>query len=157
MKTTIDSPGVVIPPPLFYVAVFLFSLLLQKLIPINPAVLRSTAFEIAGIAIVAISLIFTVPALLQFLKTKNTIITVKPANSLQTSGIYTVTRNPMYFALLLLYIGLTLLTGNWWTLILVPLLVLIVTQRIIKPEERYLLRAFGEPYVSYKAKVRRWI
>ncbi|HZX58962.1 MAG TPA: isoprenylcysteine carboxylmethyltransferase family protein [Mucilaginibacter sp.] len=157
MKTTIDSPGVAIPPPLFYIAAFLLSLLLQKLIPITPAVFRSTAFEIAGIAIVAVSLIFTIPALLQFLKTKNTIILIKPANSLQTSGIYSRTRNPMYCGLLLLYIGLALLIGNWWTLILMPLLILVVTQKIIKPEERYLLRAFGEPYLSYKEKVRRWI
>jgi len=157
MKSTIDSPGVAVPPPLFYVAAFLLSMLLQKLVPVNFAVFSSLPLKITGIAIVGISLVFTVPALLQFLKTKNTIITVKPANSLQTSGIYSVTRNPMYFALLLLYMGLALLTGNWWTLILVPLLVLIITQKIIKPEERYLFRAFGEPYASYKQKVRRWI
>ncbi len=157
MKTTIDSPGVAIPPPLFYGISFLLSILLQKFVPVDFTVFRGTPLTIVGIVIIGTSLIFSVPALLRFIKTKNTVITIKPANSLQTSGIYSVTRNPMYVGLLLLYLGLALLTGNWWTLILAPLLVLIVTQKIIKPEEQYLLRAFGEPYVSYKEKVRRWI
>jgi protein-S-isoprenylcysteine O-methyltransferase Ste14 len=157
MKSTADNPGVVIPPPLFYAVAFLLSLLLQKLVPLNSAVFHTTTLKITAIAIVGISLVFSIPALLQFLKTKNTVVTIKPANSLQTSGIYSITRNPMYFGLLVLYTGLALLTGNWWTLILMPVLLLVVTQRIIKPEERYLLRAFGEPYESYKGKVRRWI
>jgi len=157
MKSATDNPGVVIPPPLFYVAAFLLSMLLQKFIPINAAAFDSTALEVAGIAIVAISLVFSVPALVQFAKTKNTIVPIKPANSLQTVGIYSITRNPMYLGLLLLYAGLALLTGNWWTLILIPLLLLIVTQKIIKPEERYLLREFGDPYKLYVEKVRRWI
>jgi protein-S-isoprenylcysteine O-methyltransferase Ste14 len=157
MKSTTDNPGVVIPPPLFYIAAFLLSLLLQKLIPINYTVFHSTALEIIAITIVGISLVFTIPALAQFVKTKNTVVTIKPANSLQTTGIYSRTRNPMYLALLLLYTGLALLTGNWWTLILIPLLFLVVTHKVIKPEERYLLRAFGDPYKLYREKVRRWI
>jgi protein-S-isoprenylcysteine O-methyltransferase Ste14 len=157
MKSTTDNPGVFIPPPLFYVIAFLLSLLLQKLIPINSAVFHSTALKIAGIVIAGISLVFSVPALVRFVKTKNTVVTVRPANSLQTAGIYSITRNPMYLGLLLLYTGLALLTGNWWTLIVIPLLCFAVTQRIIKPEERYLSRAFGEPYQLYRDSVRRWI
>jgi protein-S-isoprenylcysteine O-methyltransferase Ste14 len=156
-STTADNPGVVIPPPLFYIIAFLFSLLLQKFVPISSAVFHSLPFEAGGVTIVGLSLIFTIPALVQFIKTKNTVMTIRPANSLQTLGIYSITRNPMYFGLLLLYIGLTLLIGNLWTLILIPLLLIMVTQRIIKPEERYLLRAFGDAYASYKGKVRRWI
>jgi len=157
MKSTTDSPGVVIPPPLFYVAAFLLSLLLQSFFPVNAAAFHGMAFRITAIAIICLSLVFVVPALVQFVRTKNTVVTARPANSLQTSGIYSRTRNPMYLGLLLLYAGLALLTGNWWTLMLIPLLMLIVTQLIIKPEERYLSRAFGEPYGSYKEKVRRWI
>ncbi len=46
-------------------------------------------------------MIFNVPALRQFIKTKNTVVTIKPASSLQTNGIYSVCRNPMYTGLLL--------------------------------------------------------
>jgi protein-S-isoprenylcysteine O-methyltransferase Ste14 len=107
--------------------------------------------------LIVIGFIFNLPALLQFAKTKNTLVTVKPANSLQTSGIYTVSRNPMYVSLLLFYAGLAFLVGNWWTMILLPALIIIVTYFVIRPEEKYLERAFGKIYVDYKEKVRRWI
>lgn len=63
----------------------------------------------------------------------------------------------MYMGMLLLYAGLALLLGNWWTLLLVPVLVWAVQRVVILPEERYLQRAFGADYTTYKAKVRRWI
>ncbi|GAB3714419.1 hypothetical protein GCM10027592_54200 [Spirosoma flavus] len=85
------------------------------------------------------------------------VITSKPARSLQTGGIYSLSRNPMYLGLLLLYAGLSLLIGNVWTMLLLPFLVLIVTRYVIKREERYLERAFGHAYQSYKEKVRRWL
>ena len=61
-----------------------------------------------------------IPALRQFFKTKNTIVLIKPANSLQTTGIYSLTRNPMYLSLMLMYLGMAFIFGNWWTLFLAP-------------------------------------
>ncbi len=53
--------------------------------------------------------------------------------------------------------GVALIIGNWWTIILIPVLISIVAYFIIKPEERYLERAFGKDYLNYKQEVRRWI
>ena len=97
------------------------------------------------------------PRSLRFLRTRNTLVTALPARSLQTGGIYAFSRNPMYAGLLLVYCGLALLVGNWWTLLLVPVLVTVVQRVVILPEERYLQRAFGADYTAYKARVRRWI
>ena len=157
MGTKLDSPGVKIPPPLFYVITFLFSILLQKLFSINHFIFQSLPFEIAAVILILISLTFIIPALQQFIKTKNTVITVKPANSLQVSGVYSISRNPMYLGLLLLYAGLVFLAGNWWTIIFMPVLIIAVTSLIILPEERYLQREFGDTYSLYKGKVRRWL
>jgi protein-S-isoprenylcysteine O-methyltransferase Ste14 len=158
MKNTKDSPGVFIPPPLFYAAFFLLSFLLQGYFTIKgafffhkqPAIFIGTMFYFAGI-------FFCFPAGFDFIKSKNTVITVKPATSLQTTGIYSISRNPMYVGLILIYLGLTFQFGNWWTLILLPLLIATVNYLIILPEERYLTRAFGDDYINYKKKVRRWI
>ncbi len=97
------------------------------------------------------------PALIKFFQTKNTLIPTKPATSLETSGIYSFSRNPMYLELLLIYIGLAFLFGNWWTFILVPILIILVNKLIIIKEERYLERSFGPAYIDYRKKVRRWI
>ncbi|MBS1918678.1 MAG: isoprenylcysteine carboxylmethyltransferase family protein [Bacteroidetes bacterium] len=151
-----DNPGVILPPPMVYAVIFLISLLIQKLIPINPSFLHSKIAVAAAIVFIFLFLIFAAPALIQFFRTKNSVITFKPANSLQTTGIYSISRNPMYVSLFFLYIGLSFLFGNWWTFVLLPVVIVIITLLFILPEERYLERAFGDSYLAYKEKVRRW-
>ena len=158
MKNIKDSPGVFIPPPLIYAAFFLLSFLLQGYFTIRSAFFfHSRVANIIGLIIIISGFIFAIPALRQFLKTNNTIILIKPANSLQTTGIYSFTRNPMYLSLLLIYLGMACIFGNWWTIFLIPLLIILITYRVILPEERYLARAFGDDYINYKKMVRRWI
>ena len=84
-------------------------------------------------------------------------MTVWPASSLQTNGIYHITRNPMYLGLAIVYLGLSCLIGNWWNIILLPFLLLLVQQYIIKNEEKYLERRFGKEYAECRHKVRRWL
>ncbi|QEC69233.1 isoprenylcysteine carboxylmethyltransferase family protein [Panacibacter ginsenosidivorans] len=152
-----DHPGVYIPPPLLYAAMFFAAVQMQKLLPLSKAFFYTTTSKITGTLIILIGLLFNFPALRQFFKTKNTVVTIKPATSLQTTGIYAVSRNPMYVSLLLIYTGLWFITGNWWNVILLPLLVLILQEYVIKREEKYLNRRFGAQYLEYKARVRRWI
>lgn len=157
MESKKDHPGVYIPPPLFYIATFLVAVLIQKLVPLNKDFFYTATSKIIGLIIILIGLFFNLPALRQFFKTKNTLVTIKPANSLQTAGIYSVSRNPMYISLLLFYTGLSFIIGNLWHLILLPVLFLIVQEYIIKREEKYLERRFGQQYYDYKTKVRRWL
>ena len=152
-----DHPGVYVPPPLIYAIVFLFSVLVQRWIPLSTSFFKTQTAMIIGLILLATGLIFNIPALIQFIKTKNTIVTVKPATSLQTSGIYRLTRNPMYVSLLLFYAGIAFFIGNWWTVLLLPLLILVITFYVIRHEEKYLERSFGETYMEYKRRVRRWI
>ena len=152
-----DNPGIFIPPPLIYAAIFFLSILMQKIIPINNSFFDSRNATIAGIVLIAIALLFILPALIKFAQSKNTLVTIKSATSLQTKGIYSLTRNPMYMGLLILYSGIAMLEGNWWTFIFIPLIIIIVQSYVIRGEENYLQRAFGEEYNAYRKKVRRWI
>jgi protein-S-isoprenylcysteine O-methyltransferase Ste14 len=63
----------------------------------------------------------------------------------------------MYIGLAIVYLWISCIAGNWWNFILFPLLLLTVQEYIIKREEKYLLHAFGEEYINYKHKVRRWL
>ncbi len=157
MTSKKDSPGVYIPPPLFYVVTFIIAIIIQKKIPIVNSLFQLEWLKISGIVFLVIALFFLIKSLRQFFQTKNTLILIKPATSLQTNGIYGITRNPMYVGLAIVYVGLSCLTGNWWNFILFPLLVLIVQEYIIKSEERYLEREFGQKYADYKSKVSRWL
>src|SRR6476659_5811095 len=148
MENKNDHPGVYIPPPLFYVVAFLASVLIQKFVPLDKVFFYITTAKIIGSIIIVAGMFFTFPSLRQFFKTKNTIVTIKPANSLQTTGIYSFTRNPIYISLLLLYTGLSFMIGNWWNFILLPLLFIMVQEYIIKREEQYLERRFGQEYLD---------
>jgi protein-S-isoprenylcysteine O-methyltransferase Ste14 len=111
----------------------------------------------AGWVLILTAFFLLFPAIVQFIRSHNTLITIKPANSLQTAGIYSISRNPMYLGLLLIYSGVSFLKGNAWSFLVLPLLVWIVNEFVIKREERYLTRAFGLAYQDYKQKVRRWL
>lgn len=151
------GPGVYIPPPLLYVVIFLAAYFIQKKITITDTFFYTNAIKIIGVIFFLIALFFLFRSLRQFFLTKNTVILIKPATSLQTTGIYAITRNPMYVGLAIVYLGITCFIGNWWNIIFFPLLILIVQEYVIKREEKYLEAEFGNQYNEYKNKVRRWL
>lgn len=107
---------------------------------------------IAGLAIPVI-------ALVQFARARTTYHPTNPgaATSLVTGGIYQTTRNPMYVGMALLLAALAIKLGAIWGYLLVPLFIGVITMVQIVPEERALLRIFGEDFLRYKAQVPRWL
>jgi protein-S-isoprenylcysteine O-methyltransferase Ste14 len=151
------GPGVFIPPPLFYVLIFIAAVFIQKIIPIADKLFRLLAIKVVGVILLIVALFFLVKSLRQFFLTKNTLVLIKPASSLQTTGIYGMTRNPMYVGLTIVYLGIACFIGNLWNFILLPVLFIIVQEYIIKREEKYLELEFGQEYRDYKRTVRRWL
>lgn len=151
------GPGVFIPPPLFYVLIFLAAIFIQKRIPIPDKLFQLSTTKVVGVILLIAALFFLVRSLRQFFLTKNTVVLIKPASSLQTTGIYGMTRNPMYVGLAIVYLGITCLIGNWWNIIFFPVLLIIVQEYIIKREEKYLQLEFGHGFSNYKRTVRRWL
>jgi protein-S-isoprenylcysteine O-methyltransferase Ste14 len=80
----------------------------------------------------------------------------QPTTAIVVAGPYQHTRNPMYLSLCLLHLGIALLlNGALATAFLIPL-VLTLHFGVIRREERYLAGKFGEPYLAYQRRVRRW-
>ena len=157
MKNKKDHPGIYVPPPIVYVLTFLAAVFIQKKVPIDDSLFHLQLTKIAGVGLLIIALFFLFRSLRQFFQSKNTLVTIMPARSLQTNGIYAITRNPMYIGLAIVYLGISCLIGNWWNIILFPLLLLVIQEYMIKREEKYLERRFGQVYLDYKSKVRRWL
>ena len=152
-----DNPGIYIPPPVIFAVIFIVAFFIQKIIPIDDSLFQKDATKTVGILFFLIALYLLVKGVWKFIETGNTLITIQPASSLQSSGIYKFTRNPMYFGLIGLYLALTCSIGNWWHIIFLPILILIIQEYVIKREEKYLARKFGQQYLDYKKKVRRWM
>jgi protein-S-isoprenylcysteine O-methyltransferase Ste14 len=60
-------------------------------------------------------------------------------------------------SLAFLYVGLALWFDVFWALVLLPVVIVVVSYYTISSEERYLERKFGEEYLRYKTRVRRWL
>ena len=88
-----------------------------------------------------------------------TVNPLKPdtSSALVCSGIYTLTRNPMYLGFLMLLIGWGVYLSNALALLFVPAFVLYMNRFQIEAEERALASRFGQEFVAYTTRVRRWL
>ena len=93
-------------------------------------------------------------------KKNSTIInpmTPKKTTSLVVDGIFSYSRNPMYLGLLLVVTSSGLYVGAWLSFLLIPLFWFLINMLQIIPEEEAMLEIFGEEFIEYSRKVRRWI
>ncbi|NOS78470.1 MAG: isoprenylcysteine carboxylmethyltransferase family protein [Nitrospira sp.] len=94
-----------------------------------------------------------------FSRAGTTVNPMKPASSssLVVTGIYSVTRNPMYLGLLLVLLAWAIYLANVLTALFLPGFVWYMNRYQIEPEERALISLFGTEFTAYAARVRRWI
>jgi protein-S-isoprenylcysteine O-methyltransferase Ste14 len=79
------------------------------------------------------------------------------ASSLVSNGIFSLSRNPMYLGFLLWLLAGAVYSQNLLSFVFIPLFVILANQLYILPEEKILETLFGDDYVNYRAKVRRWL
>jgi protein-S-isoprenylcysteine O-methyltransferase Ste14 len=154
-QNTQDKAGVLIFPPLLYLLVLVTGILISYFFPFH-FINFSIALPI-GIIITVLGITSLILAATLFRKNKNP---VNPSGSTQLiicSGIYKYTRNPMYLGLTTIFIGISIITNAWFSFILLFPLLMICQKGIIEREESYLTRKFGNEYLDYQSKVRRWI
>ena len=94
-----------------------------------------------------------------FKKVNTTVNPMRPeqATRLVTTGIYRVSRNPMYIGFLMWLIAGVIIIGNIINIFLLPVFVVLANKLYIYPEEVALEKLFHDEYAEYKKRVRRWI
>ncbi len=97
--------------------------------------------------------------MVSFRKARTTVNPLKPqaATSLVTTGIYAVTRNPMYLGMVLVLIGWAGFLASPISVMGPVLFWLYIDRFQIQPEERAMSALFGSSFAEYSARVRRWI
>lgn len=149
---------VYVPPPPLFLCAFLIGLGLDHIAPL--ASYPQAAVPIArvvGIVALAAAGALLLPAPVLFLLRRTTIIPHGSARTLVTAGPYRLTRNPMYLALTIAYVGATLVAAAIWPLALLALPLWVLSTRIIPFEEAKLTQIFGDEYRHYQQRVRRWL
>jgi protein-S-isoprenylcysteine O-methyltransferase Ste14 len=86
--------------------------------------------------------------------------TVKPfqeSTALITNSVYSFSRHPMYLGFVVLLSGVTILLGSLSPWVIIPIFALLMEVVFIRVEERMLEKKYGNTWLAYKKKVRRWI
>ena len=149
--------GVIAPPPLIFLGFLAFAAVLEAVVPTPATDLFPYIRYVAGTVLFTIGLIIG-GAGVQGLRASGTnISTDLPATALVVDGIYRWSRNPLYLAMTLWYVGLAIAAGSAWAIMLLIPLLVVMNIGVISKEERYLEREFGDAYRAYKSRVRRWL
>ncbi|MCZ6678990.1 MAG: isoprenylcysteine carboxylmethyltransferase family protein [Candidatus Poribacteria bacterium] len=101
--------------------------------------------------------ILTLTAVRAFKQHQTTVKPFEESSALVTNGVFGITRNPMYLGLVLILFGLGVFTGTFIPFVVIPIFAVLMNVMFIKVEERMLEEKFGEAWLRYRSKVRRWI
>jgi protein-S-isoprenylcysteine O-methyltransferase Ste14 len=112
-----------------------------------------------AVTVSGVGILFLLAGLYEFQKARTTFNPMKPdaASSVVTSGIYRVSRNPMYVGFLLVLTAWAIFLSHPLPFLFLPVFVLYMNRFQILPEEHVLSAKFGEGYDTYRHRVRRWL
>lgn len=142
-------------PPVYLMITLLLMVAAYYLLPLAKIIPAPYAY--AGIPIVAVGIIILLTAVGAFRKAETPLVPFEPSTALVTDGLYRFTRNPMYLGMVLVLTGTAIRIGVLGAFVPIPFFIWIITANFIRGEERFLEEIFGEDYLAYKQKVRRWV
>lgn len=157
-KTDKKGAAVRFPPPIIFIILMLLGYGLQYIfpLPLTGPLTGSVILSYLGGALVLLSLVCVFYLNRVFNRLKTHIEPWKPTSAIITTGVYAYSRNPIYVAFSVFTIGVGLMINSLWVLMSFLPASMVVYVVAIKKEEAYLEQKFGEEYLNYKNKVRRW-
>lgn len=117
----------------------------------------SALLDGAGWLLLVVAVVLVIAAVLRFHRARTTIVPHQTPTTMISDGVFSITRNPIYLADVLVLAGLSLIWSSWiGALLLIPLIYVLQTRFILKEEAR-LRDAFGDEFRKYADRVRRWL
>ncbi|MBI3537147.1 MAG: isoprenylcysteine carboxylmethyltransferase family protein [Chloroflexi bacterium] len=150
-----DVAGVIAPPPLLFFVPLAIGVALNYFFPLT-FLPRDLALILAA-PFIAVGAILSGWAFRAFTRANTPPEPWEPTRALIVDGPFRFTRNPIYLAFTLIYIGVTFGFNAGWAAIFLPFVLFTLQRGMIAREEKYLEKKFGDAYRAYKARVRKWI
>jgi protein-S-isoprenylcysteine O-methyltransferase Ste14 len=152
------TAGVIARPPLLFLAALMLGLTSDRLLPLPFAVPRGDVIPWAvGGCLILIGVALAAAGIRNFSRAATPVPTNEPTRVLVTTGIHGWTRNPIYLGMFLVYGGIGVAAQSTWVLVLTLPLAIVIRYGVVAREEAYLERRFGDAYLDYKRRVRRWL
>ena len=155
-NSTSDNPGIIAPPPLIYAGGLIVGLLLQNKFPL-PFLPKGWRRAVFGSTLMGLAVIIVRQGVREMQHAQTNVNPMLPATTLVVDGPFRFSRNPLYLSMTVFYTGIAILANAIWPILLLPIVQFVMRSGVVEREERYLERKFGDQYLSYKAKVRRWL
>jgi protein-S-isoprenylcysteine O-methyltransferase Ste14 len=127
-----------------HVVIMPFSIIYSIFLPLK----TGTAWFYIGLVIFILSLVMSLMTTISFATT--------PVDKPVTSGIYRISRHPIYFSGFLTYIGIGIATASW-IILLCAILWLVLFHIVLPSEEYFLIEKYGDAYREYMNETQRWI
>jgi protein-S-isoprenylcysteine O-methyltransferase Ste14 len=145
-------------PPVIYAAALAVAILLAVTVPLPwiSGTLGEFLFAV-GVLLLAGGIAMIVLAIRALSRAGTTVSPMQPAVQLVTSGPYAISRNPIYLGNTVVMVGIALIAGSPWFIILGVAAAFATSLLTIRSEERHLELRFGRRYREYAKRVRRWI
>ena len=114
-------------------------------------------YNLAGAVLAALGFVVTLSGSRHFARVGTNVRTFDEPGILVTNGLFRWTRNPMYLGFVLLLLGTAMVLGTTTPLLAAALFAIIADRWYIAFEERALATKFGDDYVAYASRTRRWL
>lgn len=159
--TKMDTPEAMRPssipwPPMLFGGGVVAAILLDRIHPLPWPGLDDLPARVIGYGLGLAGLALMAWGFLTLRRAGTTVLPHKRVDRLVTEGAFRFRRNPIYMGEVLVFLGLAQVTGNIWMAIMAPLFAVAILALAILPEERHLEARFGEAYLAYKGRTRRW-
>ena len=156
MSQDTDTSNAAVRPPIAWILALAAGVAADQLYPLR-FVPASVPGAWVGGAIFASALALAIWAIVTIRKAGTQVETYKPTTAIVANGPYRFTRNPIYLGMVLGLIGLAIAFDSLWILATLVLFYLVIRYGVVAREEDYLERKFGDVYLGYKSRVRRWL
>lgn len=142
-------------PPIYFIILFLLAIVSNSVFPIIKIV--KAPYTYSGFIPIILGFMMAIWAGSLLKKRKTTINSYEIPTSLITEGIFGISRQPIYLGMTLILFGEAILLGSIIPFIFPVIFIILMNRIFIPEEEKNLETVFGEKYMDYKKKVRRWL
>ncbi len=142
-------------PPVYFLAAVLLMVGLNYFVPVQT--ILNAPITYLGVGMIAFGLFIVMWPAVTFGKAGTPIKPFEGSTHLVTNGMYRITRNPMYLGMVVVLLGIAVLFGNASPFLIAPMFGWLIQTKFVKFEEALLEKTFGDEYLRYKQKVRRWL
>ena len=144
----------ILPPVYLLIAVLLMSGL-NYFTPLRTILAAPITY--LGIGLIILGFLIVIWPAASFGRAGTPIKPFEESTYLVTDGMYRVTRNPMYLGMVVVLLGVAVLFGTASPFLLVPVFGWIIQTKFVAFEEVLMEETFGDEYIEYKKRVRRWL